>query len=918
MFKYLGQHIFDFVSQFRNDVYFKNLTGSSDTTALVVDADGKVHTNTLGNSGDTEAAKVRLPVRFQEAVAKGDPVYISGYNNGQNRAEVAKADCDDFSKMPSFGLADAAYSANDNGFVISIGNLADVDTQAYSVGDTLYVASGGGLTNVKPTVNAKLIQNVGVVTRSQQNSGQIEVVATGRTNDVPWPLYVDVPNSKVGIGTTSPLHPLHVNGNIQQQGTTNSIYMIDGGEIRGTSNVTLRSLGTFIALQSSGSLFFQAGDTERMRIDSATGNVGIGTTSPVGILHTYSTSAPVIESPSNAAMIIRRNDNVGYSSLIKYHSGNSEKFVAGLSDSGDFTDSTGEEYFIGTTKTNPLVVLKNDGKLGIGVTDPERILDVGNTMMVRHATNANRKLVIGWGSMYPLSDTDEFQFLNGGASLSGMRFYGRFHSSSASKGNLFSSTGLMIGKTVGDLPDANTHVTIGGADTDTILLKVRNYSNASIFSVLGSGNVGIGTTTPSEKLDVAGNINTTGNITFDGGAGILNGLRTINRTGEIRINTTQGTRFGETTLSVGGIVDIVGKDDKIPLGIKQEVGTTQNKLATFKDSSGTEVLAITTNGGFETLDSNLVKRFSFGHGYSPSPADGMGIGLDLKTENASGTVVSVGSIDVIQDDVSADLSSMRLSVGETTPTEIMRLKSDGKLGIGTTSPTEKLDVNGNIVLGDGGTGSSLNFNSTDRGTIKVNGSERMRITSAGNVGIGITNPAEKLDVVGNIKASGTIKGKMEQMFACSFSDDLGTTKHYIPFTSNAEQTNVHADQVAMVMPYGGRVKCIQMRLSNIEADTTRTLGIESIAPGVNMFQNAGNWTSEETEAYELVASDDYYLVNYVFSNETHFDSGDLLAISMQDSEDAYTASRQIYVNVIIEYDLNNGMGNDTATTKYTS
>jgi hypothetical protein len=156
------------------------------------------------------------------------------------------------------------------------------------------------------------------------------------------------------------------------------------------------------------------------------------------------------------------------------------------------------------------------------------------------------------------------------------------------------------------------------------------------------------------------------------------------------------------------------------------------------------------------------------------------------------------------------------------------------------------------------------------------------------------------------------------MFACSFSDDLGTTKHYLSFTSNAEQTNVHADQAAMVMPYNGRVKSIQMRLSNIDGDTTRTFGIETIAPGVNMYAASNNWTIEETEAYELSADDDFYLVNYVFSNENHFDSGDLMAISIQDTEDAYTASRQTYVNVIIEYDLNNGMGNDTATTKYTS
>jgi len=107
-------------------------------------------------------------------------------------------------------------------------------------------------------------------------------------------------------------------------------------------------------------------------------------------------------------------------------------------------------------------------------------------------------------------------------------------------------------------------------------------------------------------------------------------------------------------------------------------------------------------------------------------------------------------------------------------------------------------------------------------------------------------------------------------------------------------------------------------LSNIDGDTTRTFGIETIAPGINMYAASNNWTIEETEAYELSADDDFYLVNYVFSNENHFDSGDLLAISIQDTEDAYTASRPTYVTVIIEYDLNNGMGNDTATTKYTS
>lgn len=147
------------------------------------------------------ADRVTLEVRFDEAVSKGDPLYITGFNNGQNRITVAKADAADSAKMPSIGLAFEDYSQNDNGQATAIGSLDDVNTQVspndFQEGDVLYVKAGGGLTNVKPT-GTNLIQNVGKVGRRQQNNGEIVVMAIGRSNDVP-----NIPNGQAWIGNAS-------------------------------------------------------------------------------------------------------------------------------------------------------------------------------------------------------------------------------------------------------------------------------------------------------------------------------------------------------------------------------------------------------------------------------------------------------------------------------------------------------------------------------------------------------------------------------------------------------------------------------------------------------------------------------------------------------------------------------------------
>jgi hypothetical protein len=109
--------------------------------------------------------------------------------------------------------------------------------------------------------------------------------------------------------------------------------------------------------------------------------------------------------------------------------------------------------------------------------------------------------------------------------------------------------------------------------------------------------------------------------------------------------------------------------------------------------------------------------------------------------------------------------------------------SEAKVGIGTSSPDQKLQVDGNIRLGDTATGvdddedyglrtgGSLTLHANDSGNntfntalafdvgnasgaqaasskiqFKVNNTERMRIDSSGNVGIGTDSPTDKLHV----------------------------------------------------------------------------------------------------------------------------------------------------------------------------
>jgi hypothetical protein len=91
----------------------------------------------------------------------------------------------------------------------------------------------------------------------------------------------------------------------------------------------------------------------------------------------------------------------------------------------------------------------------------------------------------------------------------------------------------------------------------------------------------------------------------------------------------------------------------------------------------------------------------------------------------------------------------------TNNLERMRINNAGNVGIGTSSPSDKLQIEGNLYFGTASrtiySGGSADLNlQVNTGAIlflRNNGSnESLRITNAGNVGIGVTSPTAKLDV----------------------------------------------------------------------------------------------------------------------------------------------------------------------------
>ena len=788
-----------------NDAYTFPSTDGSDGQAIITDGAGNLSFGSVAAASADSSESTHLNVKNTSGslIAKGTPVYITGNVGNTDKLEIAPADASSASTMPAVGLLETDLANDGEGFVVQGGFLkglvtATIDGTSTSSNDTVYVKSGGGLTMTKPTGASNFIQNIAKVARVHASNGSLVVSSILRANDVPnlpegkiWVgdgnttvstiVHLDELNSNVGINTITPSVSLDISGTDAIQvpkGLTSDRPTPASGMFR--FNTTTNEFEGY-----NGTEWAPIGgaNAASIDVDSFTGDAvetAFTLSSAIseevatqiyidGVYQSkdnYSTSGTTLtftDAPADGASIeVVHFTGISESDL---NGSGTANYVTKWLDSDTLTDSVvyddGTNVGIGCTptsisgytvldinnSTNGAIIdlsQANAMKGRLVATSASMAIETASGIPISFQPSGTERMRIdssgnvGIGTTSPQSQTHIYTVGTAG---------NNYYEGDLQVGGVSSLVGAKLNyasQNSGRVSLVNLNNSGGSASTIDLgfgAISTDGRPTNKAVTITQGGSVGIGTTSPNAELEVIGDIAL-------GGTSAAPLLKAIKNGGAAYDNIIYyNNQVANNDL-------YLGRDSS---NIILRTNTAERLRI---DSSGVTTFTAENNtSGQRTskFDSLIIKGiYSGGDG---QPYTGFGGGIVFNNETYDGTFYDSAAIygaigdDSITTNAGGHLAFYTSTTKTAAPNEKMRIDSSGNVGIGEASPDNRIHIKGgtdatsSIKLEKSGssiailTSYYIGTTTSDDFRFLTNGTEKMRITSEGNVGINETNPS---------------------------------------------------------------------------------------------------------------------------------------------------------------------------------
>ena len=558
-------------------------------------------------------------------------------------------------------------------------------------------------------------------------------------------LQLNIQNNSAGVNSSSDVVATANNGSE----TTNFVDMgINGGSntsgIMGAANdAYLYNIGQNLLMGTGSalkSLVFMTGGTtqstnERMRIDG-NGNVGIGITNPAYKLQVNAASNPLflggVQTGAGTDSLLSINNGV----VRKIHS--SAIGTAWLLTGNAATNPS--TNFIGTTDAQALVIKENNTQVGRFEANS---IALGNGATISNSANS---YAIGSAAVVGFNKVHSYAF-GSGATINADSSFAIGVAAVANGANSFAIGNGAAANNYNSVAIGRSAVTAYSI-TDAVAIGTNATANSSNSIAIGSNNILAGKTTTNAASAIA-----IGNGAVSSSASSL------------AIGTGATAAFSITPAIAIGNAAIVNGNSGIAIGNGANIGNISNAMALGVGASATSTATNSTAIGYNAV-ATLANEIILGDRSNTGLSVGIGTEsfssanrekflVDAGTTTSVNAIVGKGSIDSY-----LQLNIQNNSAGTSASSDVVATANNGTetnnyvdMGInggnyaggvmGNANDAYLYNLGQNFLIANGSVSKSLVFMT---GGTSLSTNERMRIDGNGNVGIGTTNPGNKLEV----------------------------------------------------------------------------------------------------------------------------------------------------------------------------